>query len=505
MNVSSSHRSPARVLFDALSSLRLAVVVMVTLAVTSLSATLYESKHGTAAAQRDIYLTWWFAAILVALGTNIFCVLMSRYPWKKHQVGFVMAHIGILLLLVGSLISLHTGFDGNMAVYEGETSDRVSLFQKVVEVELPDGTHSRVSFDFEKHHPRPDKPYRLPVKGTDVTLVADDFHPHVRTVETYEEGTSGPPALRFALEGPFGKQESWLVADDPEHHSLDFGPASFAFHVEGAGGHEHSVEGRNHLAFGLTPAGRLTYTLSSTKAQPVQGEIQVGTPIVAPQWMGMKITVDRFFAKSDTVRDVVGETPPVKDERRQPAFRFHLEAAGVKSEPTWLSWSSAVRIPFRGGRATVAYRPPELEVPFRVTLLDFNSEKYPGSSMAATYESFVRVDDPERGSSEHHIWMNHPLHYRGYIFSQASFVEGQPMMSILQVGRAPGLPLVYLGTTLVSFGVVWMFYVKPYLARRQAALALKAHREREARHDQKAAPSPSPAASGPIEPAGSGA
>src|SRR5687768_1307174 len=118
-------RSPARALFDALASLRLAVTVMVTLGVTSLAATLYESKYNTAAAQRDIYQTWWFGAILVTLGINIFCAMMSRYPWRKHHAGFVMAHIGILLLLVGSLISLHYGLDGNMAVFEGETSDRV--------------------------------------------------------------------------------------------------------------------------------------------------------------------------------------------------------------------------------------------------------------------------------------------------------------------------------------------------------------------------------------------
>ena len=107
--------------------------------------------------------------------------------------------------------------------------------------------------------------------------------------------------------------------------------------------------------------------------------------------------------------------------------------------------------------------------------------------MAATYESWVRVDDPEHGVSEHHISMNHPMHYRGYIFFQASFVEGTPMMSIFSVARAPGLPLVYLGVALIGTGVIWMFYVKPYLARRQAARALAAHRERESRNE---APSP---------------
>ena len=59
----------------------------------------------------------------------------------------------------------------------------------------------------------------------------------------------------------------------------------------------------------------------------------------------------------------------------------------------------------------------------------------------------------------------------GCIFFQASFVEGEPMMSIFSVARAPGLPLVYAGVALIGMGVAWMFYLKPYLARRQAARA----------------------------------
>jgi hypothetical protein len=100
--------------------------------------------------------------------------------------------------------------------------------------------------------------------------------------------------------------------------------------------------------------------------------------------------------------------------------------------------------------------------------------------------------------------MNHPLHYRGYIFFQASFVEGEPMMSIFSVARSPGLPLVYVGVTLISMGVLWMFYVKPWLARRDAARAFQAHKEREKR-DEAAAPDAARGRAGPAEPASSGA
>ena len=144
-------------------------------------------------------------------------------------------------------------------------------------------------------------------------------------------------------------------------------------------------------------------------------------------------------------------------------------------------WGERNEVALGGEPARIAFRPPELALPFSVTLLRFNNESYPGSRMAATYESTVRIDDPELGSFETLVSMNQPLHHRGYIFFQSSFVEGRPMISIFSVARAPGLPLVYLGTALIGAGIIWMFYGKPWLARRQAAQALAAQSARENR------------------------
>jgi hypothetical protein len=63
------------------------------------------------------------------------------------------------------------------------------------------------------------------------------------------------------------------------------------------------------------------------------------------------------------------------------------------------------------------------------------------------------------------------------------------MMSILSVTRAPGLPLVYLGVGLISLGVGWMFYLKPYLARAQGARARAARADDPTRTRGTPAPS----------------
>jgi hypothetical protein len=364
--------------FRLLASLRLSVVVMVTIGAICAYATFYEVSHGTPAVQRDVYQTSWFALLLGLLGLNVLAAMVSRWPWSKHHVGFLAAHVGILLILSGSVVSLYRGLDSSMALYEGETSDRVSLVEPSLQIHVPGhGVSGTFAVRFEKQPPRAGRAARFAVPGSDVVLVALGYEPHM---EVTEEVTAAGPRRT------------------------------------------------------LTP-----------------------------------------------------RPPPAKEARRQAAVLLQVEGAAAKSEPTWVLWGERTGVAFGGEQASLGFRSPEVQLPFRVTLLRFNNESYPGSRMAATYESTVRIDDRELGSFEALVSMNHPLHHRGYIFFQSSFVEGRPMISIFSVARAPGLPLVYLGTTLLGAGILWMFYVKPWLARRQAAQALAVHRARENRNEAQSA------------------
>jgi len=474
-----------------LSSLRLAVVTMVTLGTVCGVATFYEMQHGTPAAQRDIYQTPWFAFILGLLGLNIFSVMVSRYPWTKHHTGFLIAHVGLLLVLVGSVISLYRGLDSNMALYEGETSDRVALLEKALQVSVAGlGANATIPVVFEKRPPGPGREKRYTLPGSDVTLVADEYHPHVSVVESFEPAATGVPALRFLLQAPMATQEQWLVADDPQRSHLDLGMVSFGFHRAASEAQADELlahsEGANHLSFVSAPDGRLLFAAADGSGTVQKGAVVPGQP-VPTGWAAMGVTVERFLPQARLARTVKAEGPPAKEERRQPAVRLHLEGPKGKTEPEWVLWGERVRTLYGDQPASLAFRSPEAALPFKVTLLKFNNEPYPGSRMASTFESTVRVEDPDEGTFETLISMNHPLHHRGYIFFQSSFVEGRPMISIFSVARAPGLPLVYLGTTLIGIGIIWMFYVKPWLAKRQAAAALAAHRAREDRNEAKPA------------------
>src|SRR4051794_18313297 len=105
-----------------LASLKLAVISLLSLAGVLAYGTFFESWYGTKAVQERVYQSPWFMLLLAFLGTNILCAALIRYPWKRRQTGFVITHAGLLVVLVGSLISVKFGDEGQVAMLEGDTT-----------------------------------------------------------------------------------------------------------------------------------------------------------------------------------------------------------------------------------------------------------------------------------------------------------------------------------------------------------------------------------------------
>ena len=106
--------------YEMCASLRLAVILIFTLAATLAFATFVEGAYGTAAVQFFVYQTWWFNALNALLAVNIFCAAAIRFPWQRHQTGFVVTHIGLLTLLFGAMIGRFDGIDAQIPIYEDQ-------------------------------------------------------------------------------------------------------------------------------------------------------------------------------------------------------------------------------------------------------------------------------------------------------------------------------------------------------------------------------------------------
>jgi hypothetical protein len=113
-----------------LGSLKLAVPLLGVLAAVIGFATVLEADYGREYAQWRVYHSGWFIALLALLGVNIFAAAASRWPWKRHQTGFVVTHGGLLTLLAGAVLTFVGGVDGRITLAEGQTTARMLVPQQ---------------------------------------------------------------------------------------------------------------------------------------------------------------------------------------------------------------------------------------------------------------------------------------------------------------------------------------------------------------------------------------
>lgn len=125
-------------LFAFCASLKLAVFTILALALFLGVATFYEARYGPVAVQELIYGSNLFLAVMAALAINVMAAALIRYPWKRKQTGFVVTHLGILLLLAGCLISFRFSVDGMQALQPGQTAKDIGLNRERLQISIND-------------------------------------------------------------------------------------------------------------------------------------------------------------------------------------------------------------------------------------------------------------------------------------------------------------------------------------------------------------------------------
>ena len=216
--------------FQFFASLKLAVVLLAVLIIGAIAGTLWESSFDAKVARAYVYGAPWFNAWLILLGANLTVSALSRWPWKKHHVAFLVTHLGIITLLAGSLIGRIWGIEGTITLFKGEPpSNRLLVDQHQLRVRDTDGLVKGYPVEFIHRPPTPQKPWDLGLLAGGGRLSIVDYAPAIEgklNPKPLNEG--GAPALHFTIATAMMGQrlESWLMADDREHGSFNMGLAT---------------------------------------------------------------------------------------------------------------------------------------------------------------------------------------------------------------------------------------------------------------------------------------
>ena len=467
------------------ASLKLAIFILVTLSSLLIIGTLIESYYNDAhAAQILVYRAWYMWTILSFLAINLIAVMVDRWPWKPRHSGFVLAHVGILFLLLGSVVTYFYGIDGSMRFGIGNSNRFVTVPETdVVVYASMDGDQFVKLFDeqveFRKNSPTLKKPYTVPMAEQKVEII--DYLPYaimdtkIMDAKIKEQkkpvGAGGHSntanrapgaAVRFQLSNDFVNLTKWLVQPKRDQEvELELGPMVVTLTNKDTG-----PSGQNKIV--LYPDLKtklLVYVIYSKDSKtPIKKGSVSQSDVVSTGWMNLKLRILTYYPQAK--QEITARAVQKSSDLTRSAIKLRY-----KGQEHWLSLNSRLRFFSDKEAYLFFYQNRRLPLSFSLKLKDFQVGHYQGTRRAASYSSLVEVlNEPEGDTlmTPTLISMNEPLKYGGFTFYQASFEKNdkdQPVASILSVNYDPGRFFKYFGSFLIVLGIICMFYFKRTLTK----------------------------------------
>jgi len=307
--------------YQFLISLKLAVILILSLIVSLSAGTILESLYGAPTAKIIVYNSFWFSFILLMLGFNVLTVALSRFPWKKKHIGFLMTHLGIILILIGSMVTRCFMTDGQLIISEGDYRSVVKLPEASLRINrLGDTTAWSTSlpqkaFAWEGRE-KLGTPGKLPV-----SIYLKHYYPKAKAAQTFRPGHAGVGALHLCLESSMASQEMWLQEDLSGVRAVNLGPANVVF--------GRPIEAPEELKqkdlalefrFGKEP---VIIPLEQDSALPREINLE-GTPY--------KIIIDALFKNAMVEDRKLVENPGALTEWGNPAVKLRLLGENIEEK-----------------------------------------------------------------------------------------------------------------------------------------------------------------------------
>jgi len=447
-------------MFKTLISVKLAVIVILLIGLLSAVGTIYEARYDAEYAQKLIYHSPFMYFLMGLMVFQLICVMIDRWPWKKHHIAFLLAHVGIIITLLGSLVTRYMGLDGSITFQIGEKSRYVMVTEKELTVYASFDGHKLVRVGSQQVDFFLDPPQEKPVfigLGKGGIKVLNYYHYAIMKQEIKpSENERDGPAIRFQLHNDRVNISRWLhLRRGQKRDQADLGPAEVVL-TEGP----YKNLANSAIVFRFdTKTKEVKYEVYSKRRGKVtqSGVLKEGMNLDTG-WMGLKLRILRYIPQAK--RDITFEKKKTPSPQTTSALKIKF-----KDDEYWMGENTVLRLYTEDKVYLVNYGNRRVELPFEILLKDFRVGHYQGTKRAMSYESDVLIKDVGKVT----ISMNNPLKHMGYTFYQASFQEderGKAVVSVLSVNQDPGRLWKYLGSFMVVLGAILLFYRKSIKYRR---------------------------------------
>lgn len=221
-------RSTIRKALDYLASPAILFVALPWLMIILTVGTIAQKELGLYIAQEKYFSSWifWFGPLplpgsYLTLGLITLCLsakFLLYSPWRKHQTGIILSHLGVLVLLIGGLVTAVTQKEGFMLLGEGQSGSAVSDYHaRVLRIEKDGEAFAQISYD------------RL-IAGEPVTITSLPF-----TIEIVETCENCMPQPAPEADDRRGLAEKISLSPAPLNKEAETNLSGATYTIRGAG------------------------------------------------------------------------------------------------------------------------------------------------------------------------------------------------------------------------------------------------------------------------------
>lgn len=426
-------------------SMASALVLMLIFAIASGAATIIESSQSTAAAWAMVYGTTWFGAVQLLLGINLAYNIFAYKLINIKKAPAFLFHLGFIVILLGAIITRYWGFEGDMHIREGSSSNVISTRDTELKFTalIDPNKKQSVSIKLNPNAIKDDFSLKLALPKGEAVLKFDKFIPNAAYV--FKEAKDGEAVIELVLSKGGNKEDVYLlkgekaIADD----------ITFAFDAD-------ISEAKKYVLFSIDNDGKFSISSSENLSEfnMLSNERTTLNAKTPHELSKILYTINDINFAPKTI---------LKSAKRELESTSGGQFDAIKATLTYDNKNKEVDIFYAIGQAShiqidgvifsASWGVSEIKLPFSLYLKDFELARYPGSQSPMSYASEVEVQGNNGDKFDYRIFMNNVLDYDGYRFFQSSYDQDEKG-TILSVNKDPGKIPTYIGYFLLCLGLV---------------------------------------------------
>ncbi|MCF8378929.1 MAG: cytochrome c biogenesis protein CcsA [Bacteroidales bacterium] len=415
-------------------------------------ATFIEEKFNIDTAKVMVYNAKWFEITMLMLALNFIGNIQRHNLFRWQKAGSLIFHIAFILLIVGAGITRYIGYEGNMHIREGQSSNAIFDSESNLLVKTYADGGEQIHSKAYRHSLRTKNRLKMNVKTQNEGNIQIKLRKYVRNaVERIEENVAGGKHI-IELSVINGRQRESFYINEGERKQIADKTIVFG-EITAQDDFSLSVNGD---VVSIFPKHRI---IKTDMGSGMAGELPLNESVELEKDLiymtdQLAFSFNTLFknAKKEIVSSNTPDGSPDLMILDVNINKKTYEAKVFGGQGYMLKYQD---FNFDGTQMSMAYGNKIIELGFSLFLEDFNLERYPGSMSPSSFESDVVVIDPKNDIQlKHKIFMNNVLDYEGYRFFQSSYDKDEKG-TILSVNHDFwGTSVTYFGYLLLALGFI---------------------------------------------------